>query len=270
MFNFDTIKFSLSGETGSVYMTPEKDHNKWDENGNSLARYVSFLFLKDEWVDFQNCIWSGTFHDIGHRLDVFGDYCLYYDIELPRNISGTMTIKYQKFLFPVHVRKIVARYLRYNLYLHQKYSPDYSKNNDKVYLVCSPERFKLLCRRYGQGKGTVKVEMTSETKGRLVEAIRQENKVKNTKVYCSKKDGTLYPVRDNSPRLSLCVLGGLVRSAKNTTNKFSDKSILYLHADPRDEKYYGFYYVDPNGRRVSNGAIVNHGTNDKPDWSYHT
>jgi hypothetical protein len=248
MFNYDKIKFSLSGETRHVWIKAEVGHN------TPFARYLSFLFLEDEWQKFQDSFYSGSFTDICHRLEVNGDYCLYYDIEMPRNNHGTMEVKYQKFYMPQQVRKIVYRYLRYNLYVWQKYC-DSDRKDENVYLVLSPNRYRLLCKRYGQGKGVVKVKMSPETKERLVRHIREDNRAKRWK---------------HEHRLSLSTIAGLVRGAKNSTYKFNDIAEFALFADPKDDKYYSFAYYNPTGKRLSYGAVVNHGTPEKPDWSYHT
>ncbi len=253
MYNYDKIRFSMDRD-GMVSLKMEKDHNVWeDKDGNvienksnvwlggclkSRARYVWFFFSRRDWYEFVNDSFRGVFCDCSHRLDVFGDACMFYDIDAHYVLKshGEMTVKFQSFSFPVYVRKIVARLLRLAASRH-----DFT-SEDRVSLDISRERLAKLCRRYGQGTGKVDLVMNDETKEKLTSDHTKDPKLFENVWY-------------------------LANGCLNSTKKFNETAKLCID---KDRGSYYFRQVSVNGKTMMNGGIVNHGSEDKPEWSVHT
>ena len=54
--------------------------------------YITFYFEGDEFRGFCQQ-YNGTWPDIAHRVDTWGDMVTFYDIDVPRATSGTMAVR---------------------------------------------------------------------------------------------------------------------------------------------------------------------------------
>lgn len=193
---------------------------------------IWFVILNKELDDFTTPTLGITMHDIGHHMHICGDTCTFYDFSIPSKATGTMEIPYVSVNIPLFVRKVLTRYAR----LVQKGLSD----SDRVEVTLSHERIARWKKLYGIGKGSVDVELASYYGDEDVAATLEERK----------KKGNFTEM-----------LGRLEQIERNQTYAFFQKRTLRIAKD-----WDGYTFV--SGGLF--GGLVNHGTEEEPNWSIHT
>jgi hypothetical protein len=164
-----------------------------------------------------------------------GERWTFLDWEVPLKPFGKATVDYRVVEMPYRVQKILLRLARW----HFRHLDRAAKGSEHEIEIDMRTRTRLIT-RYGQAKGIVK----------MVEA-----------------DGVNAVARGITDEGLAEKLDRLWAIARNTTfNKWETATVnLY-----RDSAGYYFQILTPTGRRSMNGGVINHGSDEKPDWSIHT
>lgn len=203
----------------------------WGEPRPAMCS-VSFYWTR---ADFERVVASTPISVDGYHVCKHdGELWTFLDWEMPRESSGRREVPFRVVTMPYRVQKILLRLARWHFH-HLDRAPKGSEHEVEISL----NQRKRLIERYGQAKGSVKVE---------------EHEV--TAVERAQKDAQLRERLDQ-----------LERIARNTTWSKWETATVHLY---RDSAGYYFNILTPSGRRSMNGGVINHGTDDKPDWSIHT
>jgi len=204
--------------------------------------YIWFVLTKHEFV--QLC--SGkrsTFEDGYHKLSSFGDLFLFYDMEnWPKDNNGTMNVRYVNLTIPRKVQIFMLKRAN-NIWDARKI--------DK-----SPERTtvefnKVLCdrliRQFGTGKGKSKLEFRNDE-------------------YLPVSTKNLFESFLGNPSFERNI-NNLLTIAKNQTQSYNEMAQVFL---AKDGEGFTFDVMTPQHQSIMYGGLINHGTEEKPDWSIHT
>ena len=210
------------------------------QEGKGL-RYVWFVFDRR---DFEAIVAgkTSTAADGFHKLDICGDLWTFFNLEMPRDTSGTMSVPYYRAEIPRTFVKLLARVAGRVWTMQRKYGTEESRG-DKVTLEFDAAYRARITRLYGQGKGLVDWQTLPETRERI-DALAREDK-------------------GFAERLEQ-----LETIARNTTCGFHQRAALSISKD-----YDGFFWSakNPQGQSVLHGGLVNHAAREGGhDWSLHT
>jgi hypothetical protein len=202
------------------------------------VKYISFYWTHEEFAEFAESHFDKTFNDLRHKVNVCGDRCMFYDLDLPMNVTGKIEVSYVSVRIPQFVRKVLNAWAR-------KVIAKREDENEWVELNISPERAARWLRLYGEAKGIGKVRFTSpESRTFFAECIRKD--VRNPRDVDS--------LRSNMQRLVII--------ARNRTSRFWERREVKISKD-----WDGFFFVVPG----LHGGIVNHARGEEtPRWSTHT
>ena len=192
-------------------------------------RRISFIFSVEEFTGFVTK-YDTHLSDIGHHIMVFGDICMIYDLSFPRKDSGTLEVSYQKFTFPRQVRKMILR-LR-----NKVINSGIDLNKQEYSFSISEKTAKRFLKMYGQGTGSVEIEVAENARAKYESSIGTDDFDKNIEY--------------------------LVSMAKNSTYSWRHVEKVFLGND-----FAGFTF-SVNGLF---GGLIRHQNNDGTHhWSLHT
>jgi hypothetical protein len=100
-----------------------------------------------------------------HKLDIWGDSCRFFDLELPSQRHGVASIRYYSATIPRFVRKLILRMARR---LWARCGVDQENA-----ILLNPDRVARWQRLYGLGKGNADVIMTDDTREFLEEKLSE-------------------------------------------------------------------------------------------------
>lgn len=163
-----------------------------------------------------------------------GERWTFFDWEVPYDTAGKAQIPFRVVLMPYHVQKIILRLARW----HFKHLARMASGSEQVVEIDKRSRKRLL-ERYGQAKGMIDVDPHD------TDALTRAH--------------TDHGLREK--------LDQLKRIARNTTFNVWERAYVHLF---KDSAGYYFEIKTPRGRRSMNGGVINHGSDEKPDWSIHT
>lgn len=204
----------------------------------SGQRHLSFLFAGDEWYQAFRGLKS-TFQDVAHVVTTFGEDWTFFDIPYPRENAGIVPLPYVRLKFPRYACKEIHTRIDAAIGDYDAQAPNEWGDRPKVRLNFD-DRLEAWGRE-GIGTGTVKYEAYDETLA-LIEKYRGEE------------------------TFDRCI-NTIESIARNTTHRPSDVGIVKIGAYGVTDgctKEFGWNA----GSLV--GAIINHGSEDEPDWSCHT
>jgi hypothetical protein len=124
--------------------------------------YLFFVMYECELEQFASpsCLLSDGYH----KLEVWGDSCRFFDLELPGQKHGVAPIRYYSATIPVFVRKLILRMAR-RVWARE--------SEEETTIPLGPERVARWLRLYGLGKGTVDLTMTDETREFLEQKLSE-------------------------------------------------------------------------------------------------
>jgi hypothetical protein len=199
--------------------------------------YISLVLTPDE-VRGLTKPHAQVVTDIGHRLDVWRDYVRIYDPPTPR---------YDPVVSRSEVKCITLRipqeFWAYLDRLREENPP--GEDDGKEYLDLTREWRKRFMRQHGTGRGHVQVRYWDRNVGRWVWRIPMV-------------------MRNRALREKIAHVVGI---AKGSTSGMDQTAELKL--SPDGDGYYWEAFT-PKGNRIMNGGIINHGSEQEPDWSIHT
>lgn len=202
------------------------------ERGQLGLKFISFVFVSSEFEKFA----TDTFfvaHDSGYIANSCGDLVTFAQFSVPQTRTGEQKIPYVNVIIPMFVRKVIRTRLLQMLKERER--------GDRVELSIPQKTVERWSRQYGQGSGDVRINMDDRT-------------TKLINHYLNQSDSLMMQL----DRLHLI--------AKNTTYRFFHTASLNLSCD---DKHFYWDIVDPRGRIVLNGGIINHSENGE-DWLIHT
>lgn len=211
----------------------------------------NFVFLQEEFE--RAAREGGEYADIAHRCSIMGDLWTLYDLEFGGPAVGQMRGWYVRMDFPVDAVRAVARYLRI---IASKMDGTWTAERDQSsrdveITVAMRERW---LKKYGQGKGQVKLVIEPETEQRLKLDIEQDE---------AAYAGTRREYRSMKDQFE-----GLLCIARNSTYNFRQVAELRVSKDM--DSYY-WVAITPKGGRIMNGGLIQHSKDpSKPSWSTHT
>jgi len=211
------------------------------ENDASGLRWIWFVLDRSD-LEAIVAGKSSTAEDGYHKLAIFGDLWTFYDMEMPRETSGVMSVPFCRVEIPRTFAKVLLRVARWTWRMQRRHGTDENRG-EKLILDFSEAHRARICRLYGQGKGEVEWRCTPETRT-LIADLRAENK----------------GFADNIDRLE--------QIAKNTTRGFHEHATVSISKDGN-----GFFWnaLTPQGRSTLVGGLVNHARVPfEHDWSLHT
>lgn len=199
------------------------------DSGNTWVRFRehSFLATPDQMQALADRRMV-TLEDCSNRITLEGDSLVFWNApDFGRSGHGEATIRWERVYFPRRAWRVVARYLRRKLS---------EKPRDWQRVIIPDDAIGRLCRRYGQGKGRVRLDASLETLAR-VKACKGTGLAKQ--------------------------VAYLVQGERNRTESVYQKPRrvkLWADLDGFDFEAFGFY-----------GGIVDHGRRTGSyDWSIHT
>jgi hypothetical protein len=215
-----------------------------EENAKGL-RYLSFYMSSLEFGDLVEGRASAA-NDIGHNVRVFGDDWTFYDLDFPRAARGEMRVPYVRVDFPRLFMKSVLSLAR-KTWRHQiaaLVAGVPAGDIPRVELNVTHEHAARVVRLYGAGKGRVEMHMDEKTRDALDTANAGDTE------FAGKVDH-------------------LLNIARNSTRGFHQSGHVRISVDDERCFYWGAY--SHNGKRIMNGAIVDHAREaGSHDWSIHT
>lgn len=208
-----------------------------DEHSRGM-KFISFLLIDDEWEQLFTL--GGDFSDISHKLSTFGESWTFYDLPFPSEDCGRMEVPYVRIIVPKDVRAFIRQEIHeaiaeYDAKVEGLERPDWNIKSVKLDYTGN---LAVWSENYGQGKGTVKVQAYDEVRALLDQ---------------------LYESKDPSFVRSWDTILNL---ARNTTHKREDVGFVHVHRESET-----VFLWSAGGLH---GGLVNHGTDDDPDWSTHT
>jgi len=204
------------------------------KNEDAPLPWMSFLMLGEEWRDLFEARLS-EFTDGYHKLSIFDESWTFYNLEVPREDVGTMPIRYVRICMPHPVRRMIAERIAGAIARY-----DSLERSDKwpAVLDLTPE-LEEWSEHYGRGKGSIDLQASTETRDALGRYSGEES-------------------------FDRCMetVNGL---ALATTNSITDKApVSLLVRDWSGKAEFSF-----SAGRL-HGGIINHGTEEAPEWSVHT
>lgn len=238
MINFKSLRFEMyvDGKDRIFVIRGELS-----EQETRSLNYVWFVMYESELVRLTSCY--ASFQDGYHNLNVTGDSCLFYDMEVPSQTRGEMCLPFLNASIPSTFRKILRRYARRVWAKQEKLLSDGMDPRDlkRHTLELTEEQRNRVCRLYGQGKGNLDIRANAETLA-YMETYRD----------------------DEDFQYNIDRLKDIARGSTCGHHQFAT---LHLY---KDYDTLGFRIIRPNNKYGMNGALVNHGKDGKSDWSIHT
>lgn len=198
--------------------------------------HVSFLFIGDEWRGmFEKFSYCAA--DIAHRVDTFGELWTFYDLNVPQNDLGKMVIPYLRITVPLPVRDMIKERIE-NAIAEWELPHAGVKDRTPIQIDLSPE-LAGWAESYGRGSGVVELADTTDTATR--DAL-----------------GSFA----GSESFDRC-WEVITNMARNTTHAKTDVAIVKV-------------WLESGGRSFGwvaggmHGGLINHGSDDAPEWSVHT
>jgi hypothetical protein len=189
-------------------------------------RSIWFVFRHEEFQAFADgSRW--TFEDGYHKLNNFVEYCTFYDLQIPSGEYGEAKVPYFNVIIPMFLRRAIAR-------LAKRVVPTLD-DGDVYEIEPTPERVERWMKLYGQGTGSVEVEVAEQVREQYEANVGRAN------------------FDENVARLKQIAL--------NSTSCWLHNRKVHLSYD-----FAGFFFTVPG----MHGGLINHGTEESPDWSLHT
>ena len=238
MLDFETVIFTFRKADGADYVilrahTPEYNLPRDDPRPPVPMASVYFYWTRAEFkhvVAGKQAMSVDGYHLCKHD----GEQWTFFDWEMPQATTGRADIPFRVVSMPYQVQKIILRLARWH-FKHLDRAPKGTEHEVEI-----PKRtWRRLLERYGQAKGCVNVDPHGTDA--LTRAATDQG------------------LRDK--------LDQLKRIARNTTFNVWESAVVNLH---RDSAGYYFDIRTPKGIRSMNGGVINHGSDEKPDWSIHT
>lgn len=239
MHDFDNFMVTCRlGDHGQKWMTFRADFN--DKDKGSLW----FMF---DLADFKRLIysWDDATGDGYHCVKKSGsELWMFFDLETPRVPFSKKEISVRIVQMPPRVSKILLRYAQLVFRKLRRRLPEdhWSAKPDEMVFELTMARRVRWADAYGCGKGDVEVIVDERAK-------------------------KLYDTRKTDEKLQERI-DGLKTVARNTTS--TKWQTAQLRLSPDSERGLYFLVVDAQGNRSMNGAIVDHGTPEAPEWLVHT
>lgn len=237
MNQFKTFKIAVDRRQES-YGAPYTDPKVWiraelKEHGKGID-HLSFLLIGDECEQlFKH---GGTFSDGYHLLRTFGELWTFFNLDqFPNEASGIAPVAYTRLKMPRDIRERIAQDIENALSLFDTSEPNKYGHKEEIAIDYS-DALEVWGSDYGQGTGKIEIEADTATRDLLG-------------TYAGEK------TFDRS-------WGTLERLALNTTHKKSDVGTIKIYTEsPRA------FMWSAGGMH---GGLINHGTEESPDWSVHT
>jgi hypothetical protein len=173
-----------------------------------------------------------------HKLDAVGDRWTFFDMNIPSRSHGEMKIPFVSIEVPLFVQQMLLRACE-RVWDAQK---DMKGRVASVIIELTQERRDRWVRKYGQGKGTVRMVIDDESQARI-----DAHKSDAGFVRCLER---------------------IEQIAKNRTEGWFDTASVHMG---KDRDGYWWSCVNPQGKLTMNGGLVNHSRDEsKFDWSIHT
>ena len=194
--------------------------------------YISFYMDGADFIGLMDGTRDAA-SDLRHKLWRSGDLFTFYDFDFPLKAYGKVEVPFVTITIPFHVRRILARAA------HMAWAKCRVDDN-RITLDIPWKLRQRWDNRYGEAKGRVVMDCDS-----VVDKLA--------------KVGYNHKFEEMINRLRQIAL--------NTTRRDSDTATVRLSNDMA-----GFFFniLDPKGRSALHGGLINHGTDENPDWSIHT
>ena len=193
-------------------------------------KWVSFYQTVEEWLALLEH--GGFAQDCYHYLTTLGECFTFFNFEPGRAANSCASVPYARVSLPRDVRKLLAQNLRFDLEALR------TSEKESTFTQDYSSKLEEWARRYGQGKGYLKIEASDEIRARF-EAAQAAG--------------------GESFKRSWQSISGL---ALGTTHSIDDVGIVRLYPD--GERSFGW------SAGGLHGGLINHGTDSEPDWSVHT
>jgi hypothetical protein len=183
---------------------------------------ISFYAFLSEFVErFESAPYPTHFADGFHKAEVCGDMWAFYDWEIPTRTCGRVDVAYRSVEIP---RQVVRLFYRYARLKARHLKPDTDHEID----VPLARRERWLT-RYGQGKGTVCVNVDDRMREKYDQAVGD-------------------PSFDD-------MLARLKQIAINTTRSMWQEASVFLSYD-----FAGFYFTvfTPDNKPTMRGGLIHH------------
>lgn len=247
MYEFDNFMLTYRlGDNGQRWISFRADYNPPIEGAVPTTPRSPVWFMFDE-ADFKRLIysWDDAAGDGYHCVKKAGsELWMFFDLEIPRLPHVKKEIVVRTVEMPPRVAQIIYRLGRlvFRKLRRRRENEDWSlRPDEKVYELTMTRRVRW-ADAYGCGKGEVETIVDERAR----------------KLYESRlSDGDLF-----------AKIADLKQIARNTTT--TKWQTAQLRLSPDGERSLYFVVLDPRGNRSMNGAVINHGTPESPDWSVHT
>jgi hypothetical protein len=198
-------------------------------------RWGSFLMLGEEWRDLFE-MHRSEFSDGMHHLHTFDESWMFYDLDVPREDTGVMPLRFTRLSVPHEARRQITARIEAAI---DRYDSDERSDTKWPISLDFTEDLAEWSRDYGRGKGSIEIIADAGTRDAL---------------------GTWR----GDPTFDRC-WESIEAIALATTNSIYDKAPIRIHA--RD--WSGRLEFAWSAGRL-HGGIIDHGSDESPDWSVHT